>query len=552
MKKIFTLTLILFSLFVGAQTEAPLNPDYLNYLEKKSAGQLTKFTSTGNALGEIPEITTSHFSSYKPVTINNVTKSFPVSYDLRTLGLVTSVKNQNPYGTCWTFASSGAIESHWLKIGFGTFDLSERNVATCNGFEWGWNNGGNRKLASAYFTRISGPILETVDPYSGLAVDTTCHNSFIPVAFESEARYLPNNMDSIKQALLDYGAIYTNYYHDDMYYNSSNKTYYCPDVLGTNHAVLLVGWDDNFVTDASSNGAWIIKNSWGASWGESGFFYISYYDANINSGSAYFISKVDYDPQAVLYKYDELGCISQTGYTTEVGYGLTKFIATGNQVITKIGTFVNTENSIIDLEVYDNKSGNTLSTLLGSITNQICTYPGHYMFDLQTGIITNNGNDFYIKVKYNTPGYTYPIPYEKVSVGYANPTIESGVCWISSSGTTWTAVGSDVTGKERDLCIRAYATPQSSSITDSEPVLINTKLFPNPFTNNSNLIISSENEQTYDISICNVTGKVIMEKIIVSNKEIQIGNDLESGIYILKIVSKNNDFKETMKFVKIE
>ena len=552
MKLYVTSFFAMFTFSLLAQTEAPLNPDYKKYMERKSLGLVDRFTSTGDALGEIPEITLPHFNTFEPVTVGKGNKNLPATYDLRPLNLVTPVKNQNPYNTCWTFASAGAIESHWLKIGFGEYDLAERNVATCNGFEWGWNNGGNRKLASAYYTRLGGPFLESEEPYASLAVDTNCHTGLVPVAYESEARFLPNNMDSIKQALLDFGAIYTNYYHDNTYYNSADKTYYCPDALGTNHAVLIVGWDDNYVTDAPNNGAWIIKNSWGPTWGEAGFFYLSYYDANVNSGAAYYVSRVDYNPLANLYLYDELGSISSTGYTAEVAYGLTKYVATSNQTITKVGTYVNTQGSTIFIEVYDNMVGNSLTGLLGTVTDQICDYPGYYMFDLPTGININNGNDFYIKVKYNTPGYNFPIPYEKFSSGYADPTIEAGVCWISSSGATWTAVGNDVVGKERDLCIRAYAVPQTSS-TGSD-LLLNNKiqLYPNPFTDNASVIISGKASETFQVTICDITGKVILEQSIVSNEKISIGQSIAPGVYVLNIKGNNNEYKNSVKLVKIE
>lgn len=263
MKKIFTPLMVMFSLVINAQTFSPVNPAYTDYLSKKTAGTLVQFTDDGFSLGEIPEVTLPQFSSYKPISVNNSTKSFPALYDLRTLSLVTSVKNQNPYGTCWAHAAMGAIESNWLKTSYGTYNLSESNMATCHGFEWGWNDGGNRTLAGAYVSRISGPVSETDDAYSRLAAnDTLCHSGLNPVSVVANVRFLPNDMDVIKQAVTDYGAIYTNYYHDNSYYNSSEKTYYCPDDLGTNHAVLIVGWDDNkTVTSAPGNGAWIIKTA---------------------------------------------------------------------------------------------------------------------------------------------------------------------------------------------------------------------------------------------------------------------------------------------------
>ena len=60
---------------------------------------------------------------------NDDADSFPPRYDPRELGLVTAVKNQNPYGTCWAFAIASSMESNALVKGYGAYDLSEYQLA---------------------------------------------------------------------------------------------------------------------------------------------------------------------------------------------------------------------------------------------------------------------------------------------------------------------------------------------------------------------------------------------------------------------------------------
>lgn len=457
MKKTLLLLLLCASILQasGQQVSStPLNPEFTAYIN--SASKVPATTLDGFALGELPS---PHKYFFNQSQVNIINPDFDPAYDLRTAGsggtsLLTSVKNQGSCGSCWTFATCASIESRWFITGNGTFDLSENNLKECHNFDYASCSGGNIDMSTAYLSRRSGPISETDDPYS--TADGTCTSGFTPVAYVTDARFVPNDMATLKQAVIDYGALATNMYYSDTYYNSSDKTYYYSGTSGTNHGVTLVGWDDNKVT-AGGTGAWIIKNSWGAFWGESGYFYISYNDTKVNSSVGFFPVRTDYDTQSEIYYYDDFGDIGSFGYGSNTAYGLIKYTATANQMLKMIGTYAEAANSAISLEVYDNFNGTTLSGLLGSISSQTCTFPGYYTFDLPTPVNITGGNDFYIKVYYNTPGYTYPIPVEYAVAGYSTAAVvETGKCWISSSGVSWTALGMG-TSYERDLCIKVYA-----------------------------------------------------------------------------------------------
>ena len=95
------------------------------------------------------------------------------------------------------------------------------------------------------------------------------------------------SIENIKQAILDYGALMgivafgsTAYDEGPETYNEETFSLYSPDYQSPNHAICVVGWDDNFskdnfLTKPEGDGAWIIKNSWGTEWGDNGYFYIS-------------------------------------------------------------------------------------------------------------------------------------------------------------------------------------------------------------------------------------------------------------------------------------
>ncbi len=458
-KKIFTPVLFfLVSLNLFSQTYpqvAPLNPDYIQYLDDLNSGNRKSITGDGFGLGYIPSPTKMNFTSflYSKSTITDA------SYDLRIAGnggtsLVTPVKNQGSCGACWTFAAMGSIESRWKILGYGTHDLSEDNLNNCNGFDYGSCNGGNLDMTAAYLSRKSGPMSETDDPFS--VTPNACPSGLFEQGYVYDICYLPTDDNTIKQALIDYGAIYTNMFYDDANYNSSDFTYYCSGSSSTNHAVLLVGWDNNKVT-AGGTGAWIIKNSWGTSWGESGFFYISYNDALVNTTVGYFPSRLAYNANATIFNYDELGATLQMGYGSNTAYSLVKYVPTDNQSVLKVGTWLTASNATVNISVYDDFDGSTLSNLLGTITPQNRSLPGYYTFDLPSAINVSAGNDFYIKVEYNTPSFNSPIPLEGDVSGYATPVIETDMCWISGDGSSWLALGNG-TSYVYDVCIKAYAT----------------------------------------------------------------------------------------------
>lgn len=562
MKHVFMLMLGLFVLFPGAQAQnvpasAPTDPGFIKFINEFHSGKAQTLTKSGHTLGLIPHPVGPNFNNYTPA---QAPKTFPAVYDLRTTGYLTSVKNQGTCGSCWSFATMGAVESQWLRQGLSAFDLSENNLIHCHNFEWNPCDGGNYFMSMAYLSRRAGPVLETSDPYTqGAGICTT---GITPQAYVTDARFLPDDVNVIKQAIMDYGALYTNMYYGDPYYNSGNYTYYYNDTLETNHAVLLVGWDDTKVT-AGGTGAWIIRNSWGTSWGQSGYFYISYNDSKINSGVAYFPVRMDYNSNSTVYGYDELGHLTNTGYGSNTAYGLVKFVSNGSQPLTHIGTWVNTSNSTVTINIYDTFSGGSLTNPLGSVSTQSCPFPGYYTFALSSPINITNGNDFYIKVRYDTPGYGYPIPCEAAIGAYAAPVIESGKCWISQSGgTSWLAIGS-TTDYHWDLCIKAYAATAATGI-DPDPVAPKNfslhQNYPNPFNPSTSISYDLPRTCYVTLKIFSTLGQEIatltegMEsagrRSVVWNGRDNRGCSVASGIYIYELKAGDFRFARKLLFLK--
>ena len=456
MKKYILLivVIIISSSFVYSQgklKKAPFNPEYIEYLKKIKSGTLQEDNLTGAPL----PINYSFNAFHKK---QKGDKDFPVVYDLRTAGpggtsLLTPVKTRSTCGCCWTFATYGSIESMWKIMGLGDFDLSENNLKNCHGFiplpcEWG-----HHFMSTAYFVRRSGPISEIDDPYS--PTNGSCTTGLTPLAYISDARYLPEDHDAFKQTLMDYGAIFNSIYYNSYYRDPVTNTYFYNGPNTTNHVILIAGWNDTLTT-AGGQGAWIARNDLGPTWGDGGFFYIAYQDTLVLKYNAFWPIRLDYDPNTAIYQYDDIGGWPFVGYDDTIAWGLVKFTASENQIISKVGTYVVAYNGSLEFEIYNDFNGTSLSNLLGSLSNQICELPGYYTFDLPSPISITIGNDFYIKVRYTTPEYNFPIAIEGEEPGYTSPVIETGKFWASEDEIIWDPLGLG-TVCEFDLCIKAYA-----------------------------------------------------------------------------------------------
>lgn len=209
-------------------------------------------------------------------------------------GVVTPVKNQGMCGSCWAFAAVGSFESNLLLRGISAGEnLSEQLVVSCDTYNLGCDGGWMDLVYN--FLWYMGTTEESCFTYQ--ALDLYCDHPSKCNDWEQKLirtdgwDWVNNNVNSIKNALVEHGPIPTtfNVYTDFYDYTEGVYEYVSGIKLG-GHAVLIVGWDDTpEVYGGIGKPCWICKNSWGTNWGENGYFRIARGDScNIGELSAYF------------------------------------------------------------------------------------------------------------------------------------------------------------------------------------------------------------------------------------------------------------------------
>jgi C1A family cysteine protease len=198
----------------------------------------------------------------------------PGHLDWREQGKVTSVKNQGACGSSWVFAAVAAVESRVAILDNVLVDLSEQQIISCTTFGQNSCNSGGSSEAALNYIKTNGLGNESYLPYQ--ASDTVpCPGAppANPTKIEGY-QYIPANglpaPQDIKEGLYTYGPLVAYIYASaEDFYSYSGGIYSHVGSEAINHAVLLVGYDD-------TGGYWIVKNSWGPSWGESGYFRLAY------------------------------------------------------------------------------------------------------------------------------------------------------------------------------------------------------------------------------------------------------------------------------------
>jgi len=225
----------------------------------------------------------------------------PDSLDWRSIdGGLPPIENQGGCGSCWAFATTGALECAIKIYDEDIVDLSEQYLVSCNTDYWGCQGGffahDYHEWKPGKCDNEPGAVLEQYFPYR--AQNVPCEEAYPHDYYLDSWDYLLGreqipSVEAIKQAIYDYGPITCAVFVDSSFRAYTHGIFDSDHQGHRNHAVVLVGWHDD--TSVKNGGYWILRNSWGTDWGENGYMKIAYGVHSVSIGACY-IDYKEYTP----------------------------------------------------------------------------------------------------------------------------------------------------------------------------------------------------------------------------------------------------------------
>ena len=487
---------------------AAVNPDYIDYI--KNGGE-----SKNGLVPDTKDLSYLAKSYAKQQSRLSPKTAVPSSYDMRDYGYAPATIDQGQYGICWAIQSTSVLESTLIRqnplISFSAnhlawFSYIGNKESEAYNFKADllgdidpYNSGGYGSTALGTLAAWKGPVSTAVMPQPDTKVseklryrseyhvqDSICPGG----SLITDGRWVSQaTVSLVKQLMLEEKtAVGIDYYNDDFYYNPQTAAFYCDEPNYTNHSVIIIGWDDNYSKEnfrenlrPEHDGAWLVKNSWGESFGENGVFWLSYEDVNIKYSNTYTIEEADnYENN---YQYDVGGWMMSVSadafadekYASKQGYMANIFTANGDEQIEAVSFYTTDANSSYDISIYTGVSENEPTSGKIALKSQSGTefYCGYHTIELQSPVKLKAGERYSVVVKLTNPEYAYPIATEASFFPYSTENLKyfakGGESFISVDGKDWCDAANirenqfDCYIRVSNVCLKAFTNPIPSS-----------------------------------------------------------------------------------------
>ena len=446
------------------------------------------------------------------------------------------VKNQQTTEECWAFSTTSILETNVKKTRNKNMLFSPRHIdyATSRVFADGINlKGYNRNVGSgnfyislAYCVSGNGPVLYEqmpfenntnkinlseidIDPalklenyvqfadiykdYSTGSIkyyDTDISNSNVNNASEYSKSDVNKVRDLIKNHLMNYGALsgymyigqdmfnyvnsteeYTAYFN-----NNSNKSF--------NHAVTIIGWDDNFSKDnfredkkPENDGAYIVLNTSYGDYDEFSVLYVSYDDLWIETNNFGIVSTTDIDYENI-YQYDEYGYNMPVNLTDENGNNISSgYIANvfdakekdgKDEYINEVSIYLPTTSNV---DIYLNPEGDDKTAITKYADADVLT-AGYHTIKLSTPVKIT-GDKFVVAAKLTTDEVLFGTECNFQSNGLGSSffdyvTANAGESFYARDISKWKDLNDKI--EDTNICLKAFTTYQDEPEEIIEPI----------------------------------------------------------------------------------
>lgn len=409
----------------------------------------------------------------------------PSAYDGRSY--CSTVKDQESNGTCWIYLSNSLLETSLMRefnvIDPTFYDFSEEDMdqSTSNiytksyGFERELGGSGCFAMALNYWTRgnLSGPVHEGNNQKSEYYVKQTAN-----IETDEQENYI----EQMKEMIYHHGAVTVSYYSSEYTkgehfytcypYLCENKdlAYYYPEDTVANHGSIIVGWDDNYSKEnfnakcrPTSDGAFLVKNSWGTEWGNEGYFWLSY-ETPISDVSA-IVEVSDAKFFDHIYEYDKhgvTGSMTADQSSDKNAYMNVYQTQSEKELLTALSTYAVIPNSRFKL--YVSKDGNVAHLKEVKAKNAgvydsgyLIEYEGYKTFELEESLEV--GGKYLVAIEVTTPQKgDYSIPLEMNINEYCSnvsSSLNKGYIARSIAGLN-THNSYDIAQRNANICLKGF------------------------------------------------------------------------------------------------